>query len=71
VGNRGRLPSIWLARTIMLAFPMQGPVLDGIWVLTDWVWSKTFHFVACAKRILILELSWLETTGNFPVFLLG
>jgi hypothetical protein len=26
----------------MLEFPMQGPVLDGIWVLTDWVWWKTF-----------------------------
>ncbi len=26
----------------MLEFPMQGPVLDGIWVLTDWVWWNTF-----------------------------
>jgi hypothetical protein len=40
VGNRGRLPSIWLARTILLEFPMLGPVLDGIWVHTDWVWRK-------------------------------
>jgi hypothetical protein len=43
VRNRGRLPSIWVARSIMLEFPVQqGPVLDGSWVLTDWVWWKTF-----------------------------
>ncbi len=42
VGNRGRLPSIWLARSIMLEFPVQGPVLDGIWVHTDWVWWTAF-----------------------------
>jgi hypothetical protein len=36
VANHGQLTSIrLLARTIMLEFPMQGPVLDGIWVLTD------------------------------------
>jgi hypothetical protein len=22
---------------------MQGPVLEGIWVLTDWVWWKIFN----------------------------
>jgi hypothetical protein len=42
VGIPGPLSTIWLARTIMLEFPMQGPVLDRIWVLTDWVWWKTF-----------------------------
>ncbi len=26
----------------MLEFPLQAPVLDGMWVLTDWVWWKTF-----------------------------
>ena len=42
VGNRRQLTSIWLARPIMLEFSLQGPVLDRIWVLTDWVWWKTF-----------------------------
>jgi hypothetical protein len=42
VGNRERLSSIWLARSMVLEYSMQGSVLDGIWVLTDWVWWKTF-----------------------------
>jgi hypothetical protein len=42
VGNRRRFPSIWLAKTTMLEFPMQWPVLGEIWVPMDWVWRKTF-----------------------------
>ena len=38
----GDFPVFGFARPIMLEFSMQGPVLDRIWVLKDWVWWKTF-----------------------------
>jgi hypothetical protein len=75
VRNRGRFPGIWVARSIMLEFPVQGPVLDGIWVLTDWVWWKTFS-LECEKRgyhlwnPVVGLVSWLSRVQHLLSYIL-
>ncbi len=56
VGNRGWFPSIWLENSFMLEFPMQGPVLDRIWVHTNWVWYKYFSLVYVQRGYQIESL---------------
>jgi hypothetical protein len=53
----------------MLQFPELGPVLDRIWVHTDWVWRKTFS-LEYEKRGYQLwnTVAWLKTAGDCPVF---
>jgi hypothetical protein len=75
VGNGGRLPSIWQARSIMLEFPLQWPVLDRIWVHIDWVLLKTFS-LECEKRgyhlwnPVVGLVSWLSRIQHLLSYIL-